>query len=200
MLPMMTTMAMPSSAAPIDDRVPDDIEDRMKTLHPFGIDLHEIGLGQVAEFLLQQRQRCARVAGTGRTTSVCGSGFSASCQAPHRNPIVRLKSCKRLIGRNQVTFSTSARCSISRRETPRLHRAVTALFQVDRKIERVVPAPLTDRAFLMTRLIAAGNASVTAITRMIIRLANGCRNRRPERADRSAGVADRSAQMTSGRR
>jgi len=33
----------------------------METLHPLGIDLHKIGLGQVGKFFLQQGHRLARV-------------------------------------------------------------------------------------------------------------------------------------------
>ncbi len=47
------------------DCLPHDIQDRMKTLHPLGIDLHVIRFRKVADFLLQQNHRCAGVARTG---------------------------------------------------------------------------------------------------------------------------------------
>ena len=42
----------PEQRSPDDDGLPNDVEYRVETLHPLGIDLHELRLGQVRELLL----------------------------------------------------------------------------------------------------------------------------------------------------
>ena len=115
---------------------------------------------------------CAVFAGLGLTTSVCGRGLSGRWPRALPKPDCSLNSASASSAATRRTSSTSARCDIKRASASASLSEIPVSRNTEKSSASSQPLLMAVK-FLMTRLSAAGIASVTAMTRIIIRLANG---------------------------